>query len=80
VASHADGSGSEPWLNDHTDSGEVFVGGDSAGDNISHTLAFRVGSIGLPAVQVSWNYYDTSIFLVALKMMKCGCKCAQIIE
>lgn len=33
VASHADGSGSEPWLNDHT-------------------LAFRVGSIGLPGVQL----------------------------
>ncbi|KAJ6365023.1 hypothetical protein OIU76_029908 [Salix suchowensis] len=33
VASHADGGGSEPWLNDHTDFGEVFVGGDSAGDN-----------------------------------------------
>ncbi|KAG5247678.1 carboxylesterase [Salix suchowensis] len=52
VASHADGGGSEPWLNDHTDFGEVFVGGDSAGGNISHTLAFRVGSIGLPGVRL----------------------------
>ncbi|KAJ6766209.1 ARYLACETAMIDE DEACETYLASE [Salix purpurea] len=52
VASHADGGGSEPWLNDHADFGEVFVGGDSAGGNISHTLAFRVGSIGLPGVRL----------------------------
>ena len=52
VASHADGSGSELWQNDHTDFGEFFVGGDSAGGNISHTLAFRVGSIGLPVVHL----------------------------
>ena len=26
--------------------------GGSAGGNISHTLAFRVGSIGLPGVQL----------------------------
>ncbi|KAJ6707800.1 2-HYDROXYISOFLAVANONE DEHYDRATASE-LIKE [Salix viminalis] len=46
VASHADGSGSEPWLSNHADFGKVFLGGDSGGGNISHTLAFRVGSIG----------------------------------
>ncbi|KAL9391571.1 hypothetical protein Peur_015491 [Populus x canadensis] len=52
VASHADGSGAEPWLNNHADFGKVFLGGDSGGANISHTLAFRVGSIGLPGVKV----------------------------
>lgn len=52
VASHADGSGSEPWLNNHADFGKVFLGGDSGGANISHTLAFRVGSLGLPGVKV----------------------------
>ncbi|KAJ0010240.1 hypothetical protein Pint_34445 [Pistacia integerrima] len=52
VASHVSGSGPEPWLNDHADFGKVFIGGDSAGGNISHTLAFRVGSIGLPGVKV----------------------------
>ncbi|CAK7329845.1 unnamed protein product [Dovyalis caffra] len=52
MASHADGIGSEPWLNDHADFGKVFAGGDSAGGNISHTLAFRVGSIGLPGVKL----------------------------
>jgi acetyl esterase/lipase len=48
VASHVNGNGHDPWLNDHADLGKVFIGGDSAGGNISHTLAFRVGSIGLP--------------------------------
>jgi acetyl esterase/lipase len=52
VASHADGSGAEPWLNNHADFGKVFLWGDSGGANISHTLAFRVGSIGLPGVKV----------------------------
>lgn len=52
VASHVSGNGPEPWLNDHADFGKVFIGGDSAGGNISHTLAFRVGSIGLPGVKV----------------------------
>ncbi|KAL3722414.1 hypothetical protein ACJRO7_034741 [Eucalyptus globulus] len=49
VAGHADGDGPDPWLNEHADFGRVFVGGNSAGGNISHTLAARVGSMGLPA-------------------------------
>ncbi|GMH10035.1 hypothetical protein Nepgr_011876 [Nepenthes gracilis] len=52
VASHAHGGGPDPWLNDHADLARVFIGGDSAGGNISHTLASRVGSIGLPGVRV----------------------------
>ncbi|XP_062177953.1 2-hydroxyisoflavanone dehydratase-like [Alnus glutinosa] len=52
VASHSNRNGPEPWLNDHADFQRVFVGGDSAGGNISHTLAFRVGTIGLPGVKL----------------------------
>ncbi|XP_031266628.1 probable carboxylesterase 1 [Pistacia vera] len=52
VASHVSGNGPEPWLNDHADFNKVFISGVSAGGNISHTLAFRVGSIGLPGVKV----------------------------
>ncbi|KAJ0077665.1 hypothetical protein Patl1_36177 [Pistacia atlantica] len=52
VASHVNGNGPDPWLNDHANFSKVFIGGDSAGGNISHTLAFRVGSIGLPGVKV----------------------------
>ena len=52
VATHANGNGPDPWLNSHADFNRVFIGGDSAGGNISHTLTFRVGSIGLPGVKV----------------------------
>lgn len=52
VAAHVDGTGPEPWLNKNADFGRVFIGGESAGGNISHTLAVRVGSIGLPGVKV----------------------------
>lgn len=47
VASHGNGSGPESWINDHADLGRIFVGGDSAGGNISHTLLAKVGSMGL---------------------------------
>ncbi|GLT37004.1 hypothetical protein SLA2020_113480 [Shorea laevis] len=52
VAGHVNGNGPDPWLNDHTDFNRIFIGGNSAGGNISHTLAVRVGSIGLPGAKV----------------------------
>lgn len=52
VATHADGNGADPWINDHADLERVFVGGDSAGGNITHTLLSRVGSVGLGSVRV----------------------------
>ncbi|XP_030443693.2 2-hydroxyisoflavanone dehydratase-like [Syzygium oleosum] len=49
VVGHADGDGPDAWLNEHADFRRVFIGGNSAGGNISHTLTAWVGSIGLPA-------------------------------
>ncbi|KAK6946123.1 Alpha/beta hydrolase fold-3 [Dillenia turbinata] len=49
VAAHVDGHGPEEWLNKYADFQRVFIAGDSAGGNICHTLATRVGKIGLPA-------------------------------
>ncbi|CAI9268450.1 unnamed protein product [Lactuca saligna] len=43
VASHVGGNGPESWLNDHADLQNVFLGGDSAGANIAHNMAIRVG-------------------------------------
>ncbi|KAK1401130.1 Carboxyesterase [Heracleum sosnowskyi] len=43
AASHSSGNGQEPWLNDYADFQRVFFAGDSAGANISHNLAIRVG-------------------------------------
>lgn len=52
VASHANGDGPDPWLNNHADLGRVFLAGDSAGANISHNMVVRVGSYGLPGVKL----------------------------
>jgi hypothetical protein len=52
VASHANRNGPEPWLNEYVDFDRVFVGGDSGGGNTSHTLAVRVGTLGLPGVKL----------------------------
>ncbi|KAL2920494.1 putative carboxylesterase 7 [Bienertia sinuspersici] len=47
LASHSTGSGPDPLINHHADLNRIFVGGDSAGGNISHTVLSKVGSIGL---------------------------------
>ncbi|KAK3041896.1 hypothetical protein RJ639_002178 [Escallonia herrerae] len=43
VASHFSGGGPEAWLEDHADFRRVFFAGDSAGANIAHHMAIRVG-------------------------------------
>ncbi|XP_010274181.1 PREDICTED: probable carboxylesterase 2 [Nelumbo nucifera] len=43
VASHSKGDGPEAWLNDHVDFDRVFLAGDSAGANLAHYVAMRVG-------------------------------------
>ncbi|XP_021774098.1 probable carboxylesterase 7 [Chenopodium quinoa] len=49
LASHSKGTtGPEPWINDYADLGRIFVGGNSAGGNICHTLLAKAGSMGLP--------------------------------
>ncbi|XP_071698085.1 probable carboxylesterase 12 [Rutidosis leptorrhynchoides] len=44
VAQHANGNGPDPWLNEYPDYEKVFFAGDSAGGNIAHHMAIRVGS------------------------------------
>ncbi|KAJ4801679.1 alpha/beta-Hydrolases superfamily protein [Rhynchospora pubera] len=47
VVSHADGAGQEPWINKHADFDRLYLGGESAGANIAHHIAMKVGSSGL---------------------------------
>ncbi|XP_021730228.1 probable carboxylesterase 5 [Chenopodium quinoa] len=47
VASHCKGLGPEPLINDHADLGRIFVGGDSAGGNISHNILAKAGVVQL---------------------------------
>ncbi|XP_030507571.2 2-hydroxyisoflavanone dehydratase [Cannabis sativa] len=41
------GTSEEPWLTDYGDFERVFLGGDSAGANIVHNIAMRIGKEGL---------------------------------
>ncbi|GKD70013.1 alpha/beta hydrolase fold-3 [Tanacetum coccineum] len=44
VGKHVNGNGPESWLNEYADFKNVFLAGDSAGGNIAHHMAIRVGS------------------------------------
>ncbi|XP_061376539.1 2-hydroxyisoflavanone dehydratase-like [Gastrolobium bilobum] len=50
VASHSTKTptNTEPWLIEHGDFNRVFIGGDSAGGNITHNIAMRAGTEALP--------------------------------
>uniref|UniRef100_M1CFH7 CXE carboxylesterase n=1 Tax=Solanum tuberosum TaxID=4113 RepID=M1CFH7_SOLTU len=52
VTSHANGDGREPWLKDNADFNRVYLGGDSAGGNIAHHIAIRVGLEKLEGVKI----------------------------
>ncbi|QCD83183.1 probable carboxylesterase 12 [Vigna unguiculata] len=52
VASHLNGNGPVESLNRHADFGNVFFAGDSAGANIAHHMALRVGIHGLPGINL----------------------------
>ncbi|VAI37984.1 unnamed protein product [Triticum turgidum subsp. durum] len=47
-AAQAAAAGFEPWLADHADFARLYLGGESAGANIAHHVAMRVGAEGLP--------------------------------
>ncbi|KZV41161.1 2-hydroxyisoflavanone dehydratase-like [Dorcoceras hygrometricum] len=43
VFHHSSGKGGQPWLTKYADFRRVYLGGDSAGGNIAHNMAIRVG-------------------------------------
>ncbi|POO03089.1 Alpha/beta hydrolase fold [Trema orientale] len=47
AAAHYGGNGPEEWINEHADLERVFVGGDSAGGTLSHSVVLRAGVDGL---------------------------------
>uniref|UniRef100_A0A453M228 Alpha/beta hydrolase fold-3 domain-containing protein n=1 Tax=Aegilops tauschii subsp. strangulata TaxID=200361 RepID=A0A453M228_AEGTS len=59
VVSHAApgaaAAGFEPWLADHADFARLYLGGESAGANIAHHVAMRVGAEGLPHGADIWQ-------------------------
>ncbi|XP_050208212.1 2-hydroxyisoflavanone dehydratase-like [Mercurialis annua] len=52
IASHSNGLGPDPWLNEHVDFGQVFLTGESAGANLAHYVAVQAGVIGLNGVKI----------------------------
>ncbi|XP_054825254.1 probable carboxylesterase 2 [Prosopis cineraria] len=52
VASHSAGNGPDEWLNRHADLGKVFLAGDSAGANLAHHMAIRIGLEKPPGVEL----------------------------
>lgn len=53
AAAHSNGVGSEPWLNDHADFRCMYFAGDSAGANIAHSMAMKVGIDGLNGLNLA---------------------------
>ncbi|KAL9247827.1 hypothetical protein vseg_021215 [Gypsophila vaccaria] len=54
----------EPWLRDHADLSRVYMAGDSAGGNIVHNLAKRVGEKGDATLESRVNYPLKGIVLI----------------
>ncbi|KAK6241031.1 Alpha/beta hydrolase fold-3 - like 10 [Theobroma cacao] len=52
VASHANGQGPEPWLNENADLGRVFLMGESAGATIAHYVAVQAGATKLVGLKI----------------------------
>lgn len=52
VQSHFEGQGPEEWLNSYADFDRVFFAGDSAGANIAHHVALRLGYEGLAGLKL----------------------------
>ncbi|GMI78785.1 hypothetical protein like AT1G47480 [Hibiscus trionum] len=52
VATHANGQGPEPWLNENADLGNVFLSGESAGANIAHYVAVQAGVTKLVGLKI----------------------------
>ncbi|KZV41160.1 putative carboxylesterase 7-like [Dorcoceras hygrometricum] len=63
VFHHASGKGGEPWLTNYADFGRVYLGGDSAGGNIAHNMAVRVGlEESDPGVKVNGMFLNCPYF------------------
>ncbi|XP_059647768.1 probable carboxylesterase 2 [Cornus florida] len=52
VASHSNGGGDEEWLKEYADFERVYFAGDSAGANLAHNMAIRVGPGGLDGIKL----------------------------
>ncbi|XP_027105920.1 probable carboxylesterase 7 [Coffea arabica] len=63
IASHSkSGDGPEEWLKNYADFDRVYFGGDSAGGNIAHNMAFRFGIEELHGVNLNGIFLNCPYF------------------
>lgn len=62
VGSQSTDLGSEEWVREYADLDRVYLGGDSAGGNIAHNLAIRVGSEKLEGVNLRGIFLNCPFF------------------
>ncbi|KAL2456514.1 putative carboxylesterase [Abeliophyllum distichum] len=62
AASHSTGDGDEAWIKDYADLDHVYIGGDSAGANIAHNVAMRVGSENLEHINLDGVFLNCPFF------------------
>ncbi|KAK4437860.1 putative carboxylesterase 2 [Sesamum alatum] len=62
VASQSTDAGHEKWIQDYADLGRVYLGGDSAGGNIAHNIAMRVGLEKLNGINLRGIFLNCPFF------------------
>ncbi|KAI3446014.1 hypothetical protein Pfo_002679 [Paulownia fortunei] len=62
VASQSTEEGHEEWIKDYADLNRVYLGGDSAGGNIAHNIAIRVGTEKLDGINLSGIFLNCPFF------------------
>ncbi|KAL3515261.1 hypothetical protein ACH5RR_022163 [Cinchona calisaya] len=62
IASHSKGDGPEEWLKEYADFDHVYFGGDSAGGNIAHNMAFKIGLEKLDGVNLDGIFLNCPYF------------------
>ncbi|KAK6135675.1 hypothetical protein DH2020_030578 [Rehmannia glutinosa] len=55
-------NGQEEWIRDYADPNRVYFGGDSAGGNIAHNMAMRVGSEKVDGINLSGIFLNCPFF------------------
>ena len=52
AAAHLNGPGPEPWITHHADLKRMYIAGDSAGANIAHNMAMKIGVDGVSGLNL----------------------------
>ncbi|KAL2537524.1 putative carboxylesterase 2 [Forsythia ovata] len=62
AASHSIGNDDEEWIKDYADLDHGYLGGDSAGANIAHNVAMRVGSEKVEWINLNGVFLNCPFF------------------